>query len=88
MEDAEDRGYKEGEATYILQCEAAKDIFFECGWKMAVTQLGHGPETEVFLNPPSHFIPSYQAEYVHAIQQKFLQAEYDEEESEPNPGHQ
>ncbi|KAF5933542.1 hypothetical protein HYC85_029713 [Camellia sinensis] len=30
MEDAEDRGYKEVEATYVLQCEAAKDIFFKC----------------------------------------------------------
>ena len=33
--DAEDRGYKEGEATYILQCEATKDLFFKYGWKAA-----------------------------------------------------
>ena len=84
MEDAEDRGYKEGEATYILQCEAAKDIFFNCGWKRATAQLGHGSEPEVFLNPPPHFIPSYMAEYAPAIQQKFLEVEDDEEESEPN----
>ena len=54
VENAEDRGYKEGEATYILQCEAAKDIFFKCGWKAAVAQLGHGQETEVFINSHPH----------------------------------
>ncbi|XP_028086096.1 uncharacterized protein LOC114287029 [Camellia sinensis] len=83
MEEAEDRGYKESEATYILRCEAAKDIFFKCGWKAAVAQLGHGLETEVFLNPPLYFIPSYMAEYAYAIQQKFLQGE--EEEATPKP---
>lgn len=31
MEDAEDRSFKEGEETYVKQCEAAKDIFFKCG---------------------------------------------------------
>lgn len=51
LEDAEDRGYKKGEATYIQQCEAAKDIFFKCGWKAAVVHLGHSQETEVFLHP-------------------------------------
>ncbi|XP_028112493.1 L-ascorbate oxidase homolog, partial [Camellia sinensis] len=45
-DDAELRGYKEGETTYIKQCEAAKDLFFKCGWRAAVEQLGHGPETE------------------------------------------
>ncbi|XP_028057494.1 uncharacterized protein LOC114261421 [Camellia sinensis] len=55
--DAEDRGFKECETTYILQCKAAKDLFFKCGWKAAVEQLGHGPETKVFLNPSSYFIP-------------------------------
>ncbi|XP_028064371.1 probable methyltransferase PMT19 [Camellia sinensis] len=84
VEDAEDRGYKEGEATYILQCEAAKDIFLKYGWKAVVEQLDHGAETEVFLNPPPHFIPSYMAEYANAIQQKFLQVEEEEEASEPN----
>lgn len=79
VEDAEDRGYKEGEATYIKQCEAAKDIFFKCEWKAAVAQLGHGPKTEVFLNPPPHFIPSYMTEYAAAIQQKFLQEGEDED---------
>lgn len=66
-EDAEDRSYKEWEATYVLQCEAAKDIFFKCDWKAAVSKLGLGPETEVFQNPPPHFIPSYMANYANAI---------------------
>ncbi|GMP96032.1 hypothetical protein CsSME_00044852 [Camellia sinensis var. sinensis] len=39
MQDAEDRSYKEGEATYVLQCEVAKDIFFKCGWKAVVAKL-------------------------------------------------
>ncbi|GMP36610.1 hypothetical protein CsSME_00008684 [Camellia sinensis var. sinensis] len=59
MEDAEDHGYKEGEATYILQCKASKDIFFECERKPA--------------NPHPHFIPSYMADYSNAIQEKLLQ---------------
>ncbi|GMP70339.1 hypothetical protein CsSME_00029225 [Camellia sinensis var. sinensis] len=68
--DAEDHGYKDGEATYILQCEAAKDIFFKCGWKAA--------------NPPPHFIPSYMADYANAIQEKLLQVgEEDEASLEP-----
>lgn len=82
--DAEDRGFKEGRATYILQCEAAKDLFFKCGWKAAVEQLGHRPETELFLNPPSYFISSCMAEYATAIQQKFLESEDDKEETVPN----
>ena len=61
LEDAEDRGFKEGEALYIKQCEATKDLFFKCGWRGAVVQLGYGPETEVF-NPPQYFIPSSLAE--------------------------
>ncbi|GMP48376.1 hypothetical protein CsSME_00015749 [Camellia sinensis var. sinensis] len=31
MEDVEDQGFKEGEETYVQQCEATKDIFFKCG---------------------------------------------------------
>ncbi|XP_028082655.1 uncharacterized protein LOC114283977 [Camellia sinensis] len=84
MEGAEDRGYKEGEATYILQCEAAMDIFFKCGWKVAVAKLDHGQETEVFQNPPPHFIPSYMTEYANAIQQNFLEVEEEEASPEPN----
>ena len=82
--DAEDRGYKESDATYILQCEAAKDLFFKCGWKAALERLDHGPETEVFLNPPAHFIPSCMAEYAATIQQEFLESEDDDEETVPD----
>ena len=56
LEGAETRGFKEGEALYIKQCEAAKDLFFKFGWRAAVTQLGHQPKTEVY-NPPPYFIP-------------------------------
>ncbi|XP_028084235.1 uncharacterized protein LOC114285396 [Camellia sinensis] len=84
-DDAEDHSYREGEATYILQCEAAKDIFFKCGWKAAMSKLGYGQETEVFQNPPPHFIPSYMADYANAIQQKLLQVGEKEKASlEPN----
>ncbi|GMP58739.1 hypothetical protein CsSME_00022301 [Camellia sinensis var. sinensis] len=59
MEDAEDRGFKEGEATY-------------------------GQDTEIFLNPPPHCIPSYMTDYTNAVQQKFLE-EGKEEEKTPEP---
>ncbi|GMP52527.1 hypothetical protein CsSME_00018301 [Camellia sinensis var. sinensis] len=65
--DAENRGYKEGEATYILQWEAAKDIFFKCAWKAAVSKLGYGQETKVFQNSPPHFILSYMGDYANTI---------------------
>ncbi|GMP23295.1 hypothetical protein CsSME_00000946 [Camellia sinensis var. sinensis] len=65
-DDAVLRGYKEGEATYIKQCEATKDLFFKCGWRAAVVQLGHGPETEVF-DAPAYFIPSSMMEYAAAL---------------------
>ncbi|GMP81038.1 hypothetical protein CsSME_00035888 [Camellia sinensis var. sinensis] len=84
LEDAEDRGFKEGEALYIKQCEAAKDLFFKCGWRAAVVQLSQGPETEVF-NPPPYFIPSSMAEYAAAIQQKFLEEDEDEASTSPTP---
>ena len=56
-DDAEQKGYKEGEAAYIQQCEAAKDLFFKCGWRSAVEQLGCGSETEVY-NALQYFIPA------------------------------
>ena len=65
-DDDELRGYKEGEATYIKQCEAAKDLFFKFGWRAAVEQLGHDLETEVF-NALAYFIPSSMTEYVAAL---------------------
>ncbi|XP_028122413.1 uncharacterized protein LOC114319591 [Camellia sinensis] len=86
LEDAEDRGFKEGEALYIKQREAAKDLFFKCGWRAAVVQLGQGSETEVF-NPPPYFVPSAMAEYAADIQQKFLEGDEDEAvEDNTQPG--
>ncbi|GMQ09211.1 hypothetical protein CsSME_00052670 [Camellia sinensis var. sinensis] len=64
IEDAEDRGFKEGEATYA-----------------AAIKLGQGQDTEIFLNPPPHFIPSYMTDYANVVQQKFLQEGDEEEET-------
>ncbi|THG03361.1 hypothetical protein TEA_010346 [Camellia sinensis var. sinensis] len=60
------------------------ELFFKCGWKVAVAQLGHSQETEVFLNPPPYFIPSSMVDYANAIQQKFLQAEEGDASQEPD----
>ncbi|XP_028068070.1 uncharacterized protein LOC114270697 [Camellia sinensis] len=35
-DDADAQGFKEGEALYIKQYEAAKDLFFKCRWRAAV----------------------------------------------------
>ncbi|GMP85516.1 hypothetical protein CsSME_00038635 [Camellia sinensis var. sinensis] len=80
LEGAESRGFKEGEALYIQQCEAAKDLFFKCGWRGAVEQLGSGPDTEVY-NAPQYFIPDSLAEYAADLQKQFLE-ESDDEENE------
>ncbi|GMP73123.1 hypothetical protein CsSME_00030967 [Camellia sinensis var. sinensis] len=66
-EDAELKGFKEGEAAYIQQCEAAKDLFFKCGWRGGVEQLGCGPDTEVY-NASQYFIPASLAEYAADLQ--------------------
>ncbi|XP_028105596.1 uncharacterized protein LOC114304651, partial [Camellia sinensis] len=29
------RGFKEAEAAYVKQCDAAKELFFKCGWRAA-----------------------------------------------------
>ncbi|XP_028117745.1 uncharacterized protein LOC114315329 [Camellia sinensis] len=82
-DDAEKKGFKEGEAVYIQQCEAAKDLFFKCGWRSAVEQLGCGPETEVY-NAPQYFIPASLVEYAADLQKQFLEASNDDdEENEP-----
>ena len=82
-EDAEQKGFKEGEAAYIQQCEAAKDLFFKCGWRGALEQLGYGPATEVH-NAPQYFIPATLAEYAADLQKQFLEAtDDDDEENEP-----
>lgn len=75
---------RDTEEAYILQCEVAKDLFFKCGWKATVAQLGHSQETEVFLHPLPYFTPSSMVDYANAIQQKFLQAEEDDASQEPD----
>ncbi|KAF5931685.1 hypothetical protein HYC85_027856 [Camellia sinensis] len=75
-EGAEKQGYKQGykkaEDAYVKQCDAAKELFFKCGWRAAVEKLGHDQQTEVF-NPPAYFIPKSLAEYADALQQEFLE---------------
>lgn len=80
-DDANATGFKEGEALYIPQCEAAKDLFFKCGWRCAVEQLGCGPETEVY-NAPQYVIPTSLAEYAAGLQKQFLESS-DDEANEP-----
>ena len=83
VSDANAEGFKEAEGLYIPQCEGAKDLFFKCGWRSVVEQLGCGPETEVY-NAPQYFIPASLAEYAASVQQQFLQGSDDEnEEIEP-----
>ena len=53
VDEAEDRGYKQGEKTYERQVKATKDIFFQCGWKAAVEKVSLGQDTEMFENPPA-----------------------------------
>lgn len=57
VDDANAQGFKEAEGLYIAQCEGAKDLFFKCGWRSAVEQLGCGPETEVYNAPSTLFRP-------------------------------
>ena len=83
-EDVVVKGFKDGEAAYIQQCEAAKDLFFKCGWRGAVEQLGCGPDTEVY-NAPQYFIPASLAEYAASVQQQFLQGSDDEDEENFTP---
>ena len=83
VNDANAAGFKEGEALYMQQCEAAKDFFFKCDWRAAVVQLGCEPETKVY-NPPLYFIPSSLAEYVASVQQQVLEGSDDDEDIETN----
>ncbi|GMP23118.1 hypothetical protein CsSME_00000840 [Camellia sinensis var. sinensis] len=83
---AEKQGYKKAEDAYVKQCDAAKELFFKCGWRAAVEKLGHDPQTEVF-NPPAYFIPSSLVEYANALQQQFLEdSDFDDDSaSEDTP---
>ena len=80
-EDASKEGFKEAEAGYSQQCEAAKDLFFKCGWRSAVEKIGCGPETEVY-NAPEYFIPASLQDYADDIQKQFLGSSDDEEDDE------
>lgn len=81
VEGAELKSFKDGEAAYIQQCEAVKDLFFKCGWRGTVEQLGCGPDTEVY-NAPQYFIPASLAEYAADLQKQFLEASDDDEEED------
>ena len=81
VEGASKEGFKEVEAGYTLQCEAAKELFFKCGWRSAVEKIGCGPETEVY-NAPEYFIPASLQDYADDIQKQFLGSSDDEEDDE------
>ncbi|CAL5442359.1 unnamed protein product [Camellia sinensis] len=81
VKEADKQGFKRAEDAYALQCNAAKDLFFKCGWRGAVEKLGHDPQTEVF-NPPAYFIPNSLKEYATAMQQQFLEGSDDEDSDE------
>ncbi|THG23662.1 hypothetical protein TEA_021915 [Camellia sinensis var. sinensis] len=76
------RGYKEAEDAYVKQCDAAKELFFKCGWRAAVEKLGHDEQTEVF-DPPAYFIPKSLAAYADALQQEFLEDSDTDDSSAP-----
>ncbi|KAF5932588.1 hypothetical protein HYC85_028759 [Camellia sinensis] len=79
--EADKQGFKRAEGAYAKQCNAAKELFFKCGWRGAVEKLGHDPQTEVF-NPPAYFIPNSLMEYATAMQQQFLEGSDDEDSDE------
>ncbi|GMP50937.1 hypothetical protein CsSME_00017351 [Camellia sinensis var. sinensis] len=74
------QGFKKAEDAYAKQCNAAKELFFKCGWRAAVEKLGHDQQTEVF-NPPAYFISNSLAEYANAMQQQFLEGSDSDEDS-------
>ena len=81
VKEADKQGFKRAEDAYAQQCNAAKELFFKCGWRGAVEKLGHDPQTEVF-NPPAYFIPNSLMEYATAMQQQFLEGSDDEDSDE------
>ncbi|GMP37607.1 hypothetical protein CsSME_00009212 [Camellia sinensis var. sinensis] len=82
VKETDKQGFKRAEDAYAQQCNAAKELFFKCGWRGAVEKLGHDPQTEVF-NPPAYFIPNSLMEYANAIQQQFLEDSDSDEDSAP-----
>ncbi|XP_028068604.1 uncharacterized protein LOC114271193 [Camellia sinensis] len=82
VDDAEDRGYAQGEKTYERQVQATKDIFFQCGWKAAVEKVGLGQDADMFLNPPAAYIPVYMQAYAVATQNRLIAEARKEAEEE------
>ncbi|XP_028096449.1 uncharacterized protein LOC114296358 [Camellia sinensis] len=82
VDDAEDRGYAQGEKTYERQVQATKDIFFQCGWKAAVEKVGLGQDADMFLNPPAAHIPIYMQAYASATQNRLIAEARKEAEEE------
>ncbi|GMP50132.1 hypothetical protein CsSME_00016871 [Camellia sinensis var. sinensis] len=72
VDDAEDRGYAQGEKTYERQVQATKDIFFQCGWKAAVEKVGLGQDSDMFINPSAAYIPVYMQAYSKATQNRLI----------------
>ena len=81
VKEAEKRGFKEAEDAYTLQCNAAKDLFFKCGWRAAVEKLGCTPDTEVY-NAPPYSIPASLLQYVTDLQKAFLEGSGDDDDDE------
>ena len=72
VDDAEDRGYAQGEKTYERQVQATKDIFFQCDWKATVEKVGLSQDADMFLNPPAAFIPHYMQAYANTAQKRLI----------------
>lgn len=55
VDDAEDRGYVEGERVYGRQVAGTKDILFQCGWKQLRknTVRHHSPRCSITPHLPS-----------------------------------
>lgn len=77
-EAANNAGFKEAEDSYKKQVFATQDLYFKAGWKEACTQLGQGPETDVFTATPKAFLPVYLVPYANEIFNA-LQKEAEEE---------
>lgn len=68
VDDVKDCGYVEGKKTYARQVEATKNIFFQCGWKVAAEKLGLAQDSDVFKNPLAAFILAHTHAYSNAVQ--------------------
>ena len=80
VDDAEDRGYAQGEKTYERQGQTTKDIFFQCSWKAAVEKVGLGQDSDMFINPPTAYIPVYMLAYSQATQNRLIAVVWKEAE--------